>query len=296
MRVLPERVRGHLNAIYGYARLVDNLGDEYPGNRTEALAWAEAQLDAMLAGEPDHRVFARLEPTVNRFGLTRDPFARLLLANRLDQHKKSYSTWEQLMIYCKLSANPVGHLVLAVFEADTPERVAASDNVCSGLQVLEHLQDLGEDAAAGRVYLPADDMASFGVRVEDLLAPVASPRLRGLIAYEVSRARDLLDSGRELAASLDGYARLAIAGFTAGGMAGLDAIDAAHGEVLARKPRPSTMRTLWRLADLCTGDALRAAIRSGSAAPRSSIVARAWRPSQCDAAARAMRLRGEVSA
>ena len=262
MRVLPGRVREHLKAIYGYARLVDNLGDEYPGDRSEALDWADAQLDALFAGQPDHQVFVQLAPTVNRFGLPRQPFDKLVLANRADQHITRYSRWEQLMIYCKLSAHPVGHLVLAVFEVDTPERIAASDDVCGGLQVLEHLQDLGEDAAAGRIYLPAEDMARFGVRDHDLLAPVASAELRGLIAFEASRARELLNSGRELVESLDGFARLAISGFVAGGLAGLDAIDAAHGEVLARKPRPSTLRTLWRLADVNAGGTLSRVARS----------------------------------
>ena len=248
LRLLPRAVQGHLRAIYGYARLVDNLGDEYPGDRLAAFDWVEAQLDDLFAGAPRHDAFVRLAPTVARFGIDRAPFDRLLAANRLDQHKTSYADFDELLDYCKLSADPVGHLVLAVFEAATPDRLAASDQICSGLQVLEHLQDVAEDAAVGRVYLPVEDMERFGVEAEDLLAPVAAARLRGLVAYEASRARAMFDRGRWLVASLRGPARLAVAGFLAGGLAGLDALRAADFEVLGATRKASSARVLRRLA------------------------------------------------
>ena len=248
LRLLPRAVRDHLRAVYGYARLVDNLGDEYPGDRHAALDWVEDQLDRLFAGTPRHEAFVQLAPTVQRFGLAREPFDQLLAANRLDQHKSRYEDFDELMGYCELSANPVGHLVLAVFEASTPERVAASDDVCSGLQVLEHLQDIAEDAAAGRVYVPADDMEHFGVTADDLQAPEAAASLRGLVAYEASRARAMLDQGRPLVASLRGSARLAVAGFVAGGLANLDALGAAGFDVLGRTPKAGPARVLGRLA------------------------------------------------
>ena len=257
LRLLPKAVQGHLRAIYGYARLVDNLGDEYPGDRLAALDWVEAQLDDLFAGAPRHEVFVRLAPTVEQFGLDRRPFDGLLAANRLDQHKTSYADFDELMEYCELSANPVGHLVLAVFEATTPDRLDASDQVCSGLQVLEHLQDVGEDAANGRVYLPADDMERFGVDVEHLGAPVASANLRGLVAYEASRARSMLEGGRGLVASLRGPARLAVAGFVAGGLANLDALEAAGFEVLSRTRKAGAARVLGRLVRVYLAGALR---------------------------------------
>ena len=257
LRLLPRAVQGHLRAIYGYARLVDNLGDEYPGDREAALDWVEAQLDGLFAGTPRHEVFVQLAPTVARFGLDREPFDQLLAANRLDQHKARYQDFDELLEYCTLSANPVGHLVLAVFEAATPDRVAASNEVCSGLQVLEHLQDVAEDAARGRVYLPAEDMERFGVTADDLHAPLAASGLRGLIAYEASRARAMLDSGRGLVASLRGSARLAVAGFVAGGLANLDALQAAGFDVLGRTPKAGSARVLGRLAEVYLGAAAR---------------------------------------
>ena len=257
LRLLPKAVQGHLRAIYGYARLVDNLGDEYPGDRVAALDWVEAQLDGLFSGTPGHEAFVQLAPTVERFGLARGPFDQLLAANRLDQHKTRYADFGELMQYCTLSANPVGHLVLAVFEAATPERLAASDDVCSGLQVLEHLQDVGEDAARGRIYLPADDMARFGVTEHDLHAPVAPANLRGLVAYEASRARAMVENGRGLVASLHRSARLAVAGFVAGGLAGLDALEGADFDVLGGTRKAGRARVLGRLVGVYLGGSMR---------------------------------------
>lgn len=253
LRILPADRRNHLRAIYGYARLTDNLGDEYRGDRSKALDWLEGELDDLFAGRPSHPVFQQLVPTVARFNLGRAPFDKLLAANRLDQTKKSYATWDELMDYCILSANPVGHLVLAVFEASSPDRLAASDAVCSGLQVLEHLQDVGEDARAGRVYLPADDMGSFECSYEDLLAPVAGENLRRLVEYQARRARQLVERGRWLVRSLRGYARLAVAGFVAGGLAGLDAIEAKGFEVLDGTNQAGSGRLLRRYLPLYLG-------------------------------------------
>lgn len=257
LRALPKHLRRHLQAIYGYARLTDNLGDEYPGDRLTALDWLEEQLEEMFAGNASHPVFRQLLPTVTGFGLSRTPFDQLLAANRMDQHKKSYANWDELMEYCRLSANPVGHLVLAVFESATEDRLAASDAVCSGLQVLEHLQDLGEDARAGRIYLPADDMERFGCAPGDLLAPVTSERLRMLVAYQVGRTREMVEKGEWLVASLRGYSRLAVAGFVAGGLAGLDAISAARFDVLGGNRQAGDLRLIRRFLPLYLGSVAR---------------------------------------
>ena len=257
LRTLPAPLRRHLLAVYGYARLIDNLGNEYPGDRSAALDWVDAQLDDLFAGTPDHPIFRQLAPTVAHFDLPRTPFDALLAANRLDQHKHRYATWDELLEYCALSANPVGHLVLAVFGSATAERLAASDAVCSGLQVLEHLQDLGEDAAAGCVYMPAEDMERFGCTTDDLLAPVAGTGVRDLVAYEAGRAREMLETGRALVASMRGYGRLAVAGFVAGGLAGLDAVEGARFEVLSTTRQAGTVRLLRRLVPVYLGAMVR---------------------------------------
>ncbi|MDH2414477.1 squalene synthase HpnC [Nocardioides sp. CER19] len=248
LRVLPARHRRHLVAVYGYARMVDELGDSYAGDRVAALERVRTQVDDLWAGRTvDDPVLRRLAATVVECGLGREPFVDLIEANLLDQRVVAYASFEDLLGYCRLSANPVGRIVLEVFGQSTPARVALSDDVCTGLQLLEHWQDVGEDRRAGRVYLPEHDMAAYGVSAADLDAPVASPALRELLLVETERAAALLGSGDPLVRQLRGWARLAVAGFVAGGEATAAALRRSGGDVLSVTPRPRKAETLARL-------------------------------------------------
>jgi squalene synthase HpnC len=249
-RLLPARVRAHLLAIYGFARLADDIGDEADGDRLAMLDWLDDELVRASEGRATHPLLVRLTPTIEACHLPLQPFQRLIEANRVDQHVDRYETWEQLLGYCELSANPVGELVLRVLDAATPERITLSDRVCTGLQLVEHLQDVGEDAERGRVYLPAEDLRRFECTVDDLLAERAAPRLRALVRYEATRIRPLLDAGAPLAASLPGRLRVAVAGFAAGGHAALDAVIDADGDVLGVRCRPRPDRVVTRLASV----------------------------------------------
>jgi squalene synthase HpnC len=246
-RLLPRATRGHLMAVYGFARLVDDIGDEAPGDRSRFLDWMDEELSLVYDGSPTHPLMHRLVPTVRRFRIPRDPFQKLIAANRQDQLVSEYGTFDELVAYCDLSANPVGHLVLYVLEGFTPERARRSDSVCTGLQLVEHCQDVAEDNARGRVYLPREDLDRFGVVPGDLAASRASIAFRRLMAVEVGRARQLLDRGAPLARDLGGRAGLAVAAFVAGGRSALDAIGRAGYDVLSRKPRPSAARRSWTL-------------------------------------------------
>jgi squalene synthase HpnC len=235
--IVGRPAQAHLNAIYGFARLVDDLGDEIDGDRVAALDWLAADLERVYSGEPEHRLMQRLAATVRALDLPRDPFERLIEANRVDQRVSDYETFEQLLAYCHLSANPVGELVLHVFGVATPDRVALSDKVCTALQLVEHWQDVGEDAARGRIYLPAESRALFDVSAGELRAAGASYELRALMAYECERARKLLDEGAALVGTLRGRARLAVAGYVGGGRAALDTLRRAGYQVLPRGPK-----------------------------------------------------------
>ena len=235
----------HLRAIYGYARLVDELGDAAKGERLELLDLLAHELDEVFSGTPRHELMRDLAETVRACELPRAPFDRLLEANRRDQVQPEYETYDDLLSYCELSANPVGELVLHVFGAASPERIALSDDVCTALQLIEHWQDVGEDAARGRVYLPAEDRARFGVAREELTAATTSPSLRRLLAFESERAAQLLASGARLVASLRGRARIAVAGYVGGGRAALDALGACDYDVLAVRARSSRLRRAW---------------------------------------------------
>jgi squalene synthase HpnC len=229
--VLGRQTRDHLTAIYGFARFVDQLGDAIEGDRLEQLDWLEQEVDRVYAGEPEHPIMRRLAPTVRALDLPRGPFIRLIDANRRDQVQPTYDTYADLVDYCDLSANPVGELVLHVFGAATPERIARSDDVCTALQLLEHWQDVEEDYGNGRVYLPAEDRRRFGVEPGD----VSSEGYHRLLAFEIDRARALLDRGAPLVGTLRGRARLAVAGYVGGGRANLDAL--AQGSPKASKLR-----------------------------------------------------------
>jgi squalene synthase HpnC len=241
--VLGSDNRRHLTAIYGYARLVDQLGDAVEGDRLAALDAFEADLSRIFDGhEPVHPVLRRLAPTAHELDLPRGPFDRLIEANRRDQEVAEYQTLDELVGYCDLSANPVGELVLHVFGAATPDRIALSDRVCTALQLAEHWQDVAEDRAAGRIYLPAEDLGRFAVAPSDLDGGTAGPKLRELMAFEVARARTMLDEGAPLVGRLSGRARIAVAGYVGGGRAAFDAIEAAGYDVLAGAPKAGRVR------------------------------------------------------
>ena len=255
-RVLPRRVRSHLLAVYGFARLVDELGDSDqlpPADRLAALDWLEGELDLALRGEASHPLLVRLQSTVRLCALAREPFARLIEANRVDQRVSRYQTWAQLRGYCALSADPVGELVLGVFGVATPARIALSNSICTALQLTEHCQDVAEDLARGRVYLPVEDLRRFACADADLAGDRASGPLRDVLAFEVARARGLLDDGAPLIGQLRGRPRLAVAAFVAGGRAALDAIERARYDVLGGPPRAGRARRALALAATLRG-------------------------------------------
>ncbi len=245
-RVLPRRIRPHLLAVYGFARLVDDIGDEAPGDRLVQLDWAERELERAMLGTAEHPVFKTLGVSIAALGLPLAPFKDLIEANRRDQVVSRYQTFEELQEYGMLSAAPVGRLVLLILGCSSPERVARSDRVCVGLQLVEHLQDVAEDHAMGRVYLPAESLAEAGCDPERLVAESERPALCRAVAREVERARELLAEGGPLAASLPLRARLAVAAFAAGGAAALDSIERVSFDVVAHRCRPRPTRLFMR--------------------------------------------------
>ncbi|MFC8588433.1 squalene synthase HpnC [Streptomyces sp. NPDC057217] len=272
---LPRAWRDDLMAVYGYARLVDDIGDgdlapggadaRYlgvcPGDADDRLVLLdafEADLHRVFDSTPRHPLLRALRPTVERCGLTPEPFLGLIAANRQDQLVGRYETYDDLLAYCALSANPVGRLVLGITGTETPERIRRSDEICTALQIVEHLQDVAEDLGRDRIYLPAEDLKRFHVTEDDLARPTAGASVRALIAFEAERARALLHAGIPLVGSVHGRLRLLLAGFTAGGLAALDAITDAGFDVLTGPPGP-TKPSLMRRA----GEVLLRARREG---------------------------------
>ena len=247
-RLLPRPVRQHLLAFYAYARLVDEIGDSYSGDRLAALDEFQRQVEKALPepGQPDTApAIAGAVRSVRELDVEPTPLFDLIAANRHDQSVHSYQTFDDLLGYCALSANPVGRLVLAAFGSAGPQRLGWSDSICTGLQLAEHWQDAEEDARAGRVYIPQEDLDRFAVDTSELTGPPpASRELRALMVFQVARARRVLDDGKPLIRSLTGPSRWAVAGFWAGGHSALDAIAGRGFDVLGGAPRPSRTRTV----------------------------------------------------
>jgi squalene synthase HpnC len=271
LRMLPARYRRHLTNLYFFARLTDDLGDEAragdqqddqqdgqqddqpggpPGSVGELRLGLLDELAADVAriydggnpSPPTSPVMRAMAETVAECGVPAQPLLDLIQANRQDQTVTRYATFAELAQYCELSANPVGQIVLYIFGVATPGRIALSDTICTALQLAEHWQDVAEDLGNGRIYLPAQDMERYGCTEADLAEPAAGPALKNLMVFEVDRAQALLDQGAPLVGTLRGAARLAVAGYLAGGRAALAAIRAQHYDVLSATARPRKQR------------------------------------------------------
>ena len=271
-RLLPAALRSDLMALYGWARLVDQLGDDYPGDRLAALDEVEDQLRPRSAVPANPPLEARSTPSwpgwPRQPGGWRCPPGRCSTSSRPTGRTRPFSGTKPSQIssaIAALSANPVGQTVLAMFGYATPDRLAWSDSICTGLQLVEHWQDVAEDAMVGRVYLPMDDMSRFGVTVEQLVPPPADyvdrrrpGRPAVVLPSRLGRcwpSRRLgrgkwLDEGTPLVASLKGRLRFAVAGFVAGGHAALDALAALDFDIT---PTPAArLRTvLWPIWPGC---------------------------------------------
>jgi squalene synthase HpnC len=237
--LFPRALRPHVRALYCYARLVDELGDAYDGDRLAALDELEAQVVLTFDGAPTWPVLRNVQPTVREFDLPREPFLRLIEANRMDQRISEYATWADVKHYCVHSADPCGRLVLGVLRRlGDAELVAASDDVCTGLQLVNFLQDVPRDLELGRIYLPRADREAFGSPALDR----PSDELRALLRFEAARAAALLRRGDTLRAQIGGRLGRAVGLFARGGLAALAALEDADWDIFTQRPKPSRAR------------------------------------------------------
>ena len=252
---LPNSAKRYLYAIYAFCRSVDDLGDEFEGDRLEALDLWEEEIDRCYDAAPRHPYMVALQDTIRTFDIPKEPFARLVQANRMDQTRTRHPTYEDLSCYCRHSANPVGHLVLYVCGYRDAERQRLSDFTCTALQLTNFWQDVHRDFAMGRIYIPLEDLERFGYSEEDLARGLVNESFRELMAFEVDRAREIFHSGLELVDTLQGRIKLDVALFSLGGMKVLDAIERQGYDVLSRRP---TLSKATRI-----GLMLRATLRLG---------------------------------
>lgn len=192
---IPRALRPHFAAIYAYCRGVDDIGDEFEGDRLKALdEWAH-QLTLCYTGTPETPEFRALQHTIRQFDLPRQPFDDLIEANRRDQHQSTYDTWEDLLDYCRYSANPVGRMVLGLFGYQDEYRQTLSDCTCTALQIANHLQDISRDVVRGRYYVPIEDLERFGSSLAEYRTGVITEAIRACIRHEVERTWELFRRG-----------------------------------------------------------------------------------------------------
>ncbi len=236
-RLMPREKRKYIYSLYAFSRYTDDLGDELEEGSLEALDRWEEELESVFeGGNPRNAILVALRDTVERHSLTSEPFKKLIEANRMDQRKNSYRTYEDLLEYCDHSANPVGRAFLAIFDYADRRRKGLSDKTCTGLQLTNFWQDVDRDEKMGRVYLPEEDMQRFGYSRRKLEERVYNQEFVELMKFEVARARNLLEEGLKLVPMLDKRIEMDVRLFNQGGLRILDKIEEEDYDVLHQRP------------------------------------------------------------
>jgi squalene synthase HpnC len=255
---LPKKLRQDFLNVYAYCRISDDLGDEV-GDATAALAlldeW-QTELDACYAGTPRHPVFVALAETVKKFGIPRHEFSDLLIAFRQDQTVTRFETFDDVLAYCRFSANPVGHLVLYLCGYQDAERQQLSDYTCTALQLANFWQDVTVDYGKGRVYLPLEDLRKYSVIEDDLAQKRNTPAFCEMMKFEVERAREWFERGLPLVKKVDKALAVDLELFSRGGQEILNATERQGFAVLGRRPVISKPRKLALVARAVLGKIL----------------------------------------
>lgn len=252
---LPKRLRQHFYNVYAYCRISDDLGDEVGDPRASLQllnAWQQ-ELEACYAGSPKHPVFVALSETVQAFDIPKHEFSDLLTAFRQDQTVTRYKSFDDLLGYCKNSANPVGHLVLYLCGYKDSERQLLSDFTCTALQLANFWQDVSVDYAKGRIYLPLEDLHRFAVSEDDIAHQRNTSAFVEMMKFEVERAREWFRQGLPLIQKVSRELAVDIELFSRGGQEILNAIEAQGFAVLGRRPVISKPRKLALVARAALG-------------------------------------------
>ncbi len=255
---LPAGLRQHFYNVYAYCRISDDLGDEV-GNAQQSLElldqW-ERELNACYAGSPRHPVFVALAETVKQFQIPKHEFSDLLIAFRQDQTVTRFETFNDVLAYCRYSANPVGHLVLYLCGYSDAERQQLSDYTCTALQLANFWQDVYVDYGKGRISLPLEDMRRHGVSEQDIARRRATPEFIALMKFEVERARHWFERGLPLVKKVDRELAIDLELFSRGGQEILNAIERQGFDVLRQRPAISKTRKLLLVARAAAGKLL----------------------------------------
>ncbi len=238
--LMPKRLRKPVAAIYHFARAADDIadeGDQPDAERLRHLDEFRAELARIAAGEtPLTPLFRHLAAEIAEFALPLQPFHDLLDAFSQDVVKKRYANFDELLDYCRRSANPVGTLLLHLYEEATPTNFAYSDAICTSLQLINFWQDVAKDYAIGRIYVPQNDMAQFGVNEEQIAQAISDDSWRALMQFQADRARAMMILGAPLGSILTGRIGLEMRMIIAGGLRILDKLKTADYDMFRQRP------------------------------------------------------------
>ena len=247
---LPGKYRQDFYNVYAYCRISDDLGDEVGDTQASLnlLGQWQTELDACYAGSARHPVFVALEETIRRCEIPKHEFSDLLTAFRQDQTVTRYETFEDLLGYCRNSANPVGHLVLYVCGYRDEERQKLSDYTCTGLQLANFWQDVSVDYLKGRIYVPLESLRKFSVTEQGIAAQRNTASFCSMMEFEVRRAREWFERGLPLINKVDRELAIDLELFSRGGQEVLNAIERQGFAVLGHRPAISKVRKLALVA------------------------------------------------
>jgi squalene synthase HpnC len=242
--LLPKGLEYHIAAIYAYCRTVDDLGDEVNGNRLELLDQWEQDFIQCYKGTPKNIYLLALQKTIKTFELPKEPFIKLILANKMDQKNTRYETFNDLLQYCKHSANPVGELYLALFNYKDTKLLELSDFVCTGLQLVNFWQDVKRDYTNGRIYIPAEDMMTFKVKESDLAREISDSNVRSLLQHEIIRTESYFKQGKSLLKYLKSNEKFNLLLFILGGQSIIKSIIKQEYDVLLKRPKVGKLQKI----------------------------------------------------
>lgn len=234
--LLPRPLRQDVANLYAYCRTVDDLGDEASGSRLELLAQWEQDLHLCWSSTPQHPVLKALQSTIRKHSLPMEPFLRLIEANRIDQVRQRYQTWDELLHYCTYSANPVGRMYLHLLGYRDEHRKVLSDATCTALQLVNFWQDISRDARKGRIYIPREELELAGITESDVLEGRNTTASADMVAHLCNRTANLFDQGLNLLKLLPPRHAYNVRLFSLGGMAVLRMVEQERARIMSHRP------------------------------------------------------------
>jgi squalene synthase HpnC len=252
---LPREIKRHVFNFYAYCRVCDDLADETgdPALSTRLLEWWREELHECFNGNPRQPIFVALLETIRQFDLPMEPFEDLISAFMQDQTVTRYETFDQVLDYCKRSANPVGRIFLYLLRQADEHFFDLSDSTCTALQLANFWQDIGIDYQKGRIYIPKEDMERFGYSESELRNKIVNVSFVRLMRFELTRTRELFDRGAALCKMISGVGAADIELFTRGGLSVLRSIEKINYDVFRRRAKVSKLRKLLLMAGWCSG-------------------------------------------